>query len=134
MTRGNADLKVLVADDATAVAERMTDLLTTLKGVTVVGPASDGREALRLFRQEQPECALLDLDMPGMSGLEVLCEIRATSALVKVFILTNHVEPSLRDRCIAAGADEFLHKAKDFERVLDLIGRLRKPSTDDGSS
>jgi CheY-like chemotaxis protein len=115
-------LAYLVADDSPIVAGLVAELLVET-GVAVVGPAGDGREALRLYRQARPDGAVLDFDMPHANGLEVLQAIRAEqgSRPCVVIMLTANDDASLRDACLAAGADHFLHKATDFERLQDIL-------------
>jgi CheY-like chemotaxis protein len=113
----------LVADDSPVVAELVTELLVEA-GVEVLGPAFDGLQALQLLAHTRPDGVVLDFDMPGANGLEVLRHIRATPALrdCVVIMLTSHDEPSLREACMEAGADHFFEKANDFGLLVDLIG------------
>lgn len=115
-------LAYLVADDSPPVAQLVAELLDEL-GVAVVGPASDGREALRLFREARPEGVVLDLEMPHLSGLQVLEAIRAAPepAPSKVIVLTASTDPSLREACLAAGADHFLSKATEIDCLQDIV-------------
>jgi CheY-like chemotaxis protein len=119
--------RYLVADDSPVVAELVTELLIEA-GVEVLGPAFDGHQALQLLAHTRPDGAVLDFDMPGANGLEVLHHIRAVPALrdCVVIILTSHAEPSLREACMAAGADHFLDKSKDFGLLPELA--VRRPS------
>lgn len=115
-------LAYLVADDSPIIAGLVAELLGEL-GVAVVGPAGDGREALRLFREARPAGVVLDLEMPHVNGLEVLGAIRAEPGPVacKVIILTANVEESMRDACLAAGADHFLGKATEIDRLQVIV-------------
>lgn len=121
----------LVADDNPVVAALVSELLREA-GVEVVGPVYDGAQALRLYREALPEGAILDFDMPEANGLEVLRTIRAEHGpeRCKVIILTGHTDPSLRDACLAAGADHFLRK-DEADQLIDLVRTtLRSQSTD----
>lgn len=113
--------RVLVADDAPQVSRRLTELLSEIEGVHIVGRARDGDEALALFRQLAPDLAVLDLGMPRQSGLEVLREIRQTGLTCHVIIVTNHTELALRERCLAEGADGFVHKTTELDELLALV-------------
>lgn len=116
-------MKVLIADDSTDTAERVADLLREIEGVELVGPACDGDEAVRMFNEHGPEVAVLDLNMPRRSGIEVLRAIRQQPTPCTVLILTSHDEPSLRAACLDAGADAFLHKTTDFELIVEHVLR-----------
>ncbi len=117
-----APLTVLVADDAAPVAALLSELLTEA-GARVVGTAADGEQALRLFEQAAPDAVVLDIEMPRVNGLEVLKAIRARPGGRRplVIVMTTHGEPALRDMCLAAGADHFLEKGSEFERLLDIV-------------
>lgn len=114
-------MRILVADDSPEVADRIADLLLEAGATEIVGPAHDGTAALSLFRSSAPDAAVLDLQMPGLDGLTILRLIRASGPNPPVVILTTHAEPELRDACLAAGADHFLGKSTDFERLADIV-------------
>ena len=113
--------RVLVADDTPAVARRVVELLREVEGVEVVGPVGDGSEALRMFHETAPACVVLDLNMPSLDGLGLLDAIRAEDTQCLLIVLTSHEEPSIRERCVAAGADHFLRKSREFEQVPVLV-------------
>lgn len=123
-------LRVLVAEDDAEVVRRLVQSLEELPDVEIVGPAADGGVALDLMRARSPHVAVLDFSMPVANGLEVLRIIRRDNLSCIVIILTNYDEPSLRHRCLEAGADYFLHKSTEFETVADIIearaARLRE--------
>ena len=117
-------LTVLVADDAAEVARQLGELLAEA-GARVVATASDGAEALRLFDQTAPDAVVLDNEMPRLNGLEVLKAIRTSHSSPGrrplVIMMTMHDEPAWREQCLAAGADHFLHKGSEFERLLKIL-------------
>lgn len=122
--------RVLVADDTPAVARRVAELLREVEGVEIVGPVGDGHEALRLFHETTPACVVLDLSMPSLDGLGLLDAIRAEDARCLLIVLTCHEEPSIRERCLAAGADHVLRKSHEFERLPALVRTaLEQPRT-----
>jgi DNA-binding NarL/FixJ family response regulator len=120
---------VLVADDARAIARRIAELLRQELGATIVGPAHDGEEALRLLREERVDACILDFDMPVKSGLDVLRELRAAASTCAVVVLTNHDEPEIRARCLALGAKAVLHKARDVEQLPGVLAAHVEPPT-----
>ncbi len=113
---------VLVADDAPDVAARVAELLTEA-GAEVVGTAADGAQALELFELTTPDAVVLDIEMPRLSGLEVLKAIRALARRQRplVIMMTSHNEPAWREACLAAGADHFLLKDGEIERLLQIL-------------
>jgi DNA-binding NarL/FixJ family response regulator len=126
-------LKVLIVDDSPLIRERLKRMLSELEQVEIVGTAEDGDEALRLFEEIQPAFVLLDLEIPRRNGLEVLREIRRRAKPCVVVMLTNYDLPDLRNACLCAGADFFLRKSTEFERVVEivrtLVQRRRRPSS-----
>jgi DNA-binding NarL/FixJ family response regulator len=126
-------MRVFIADDSRVVLERLTDLLKEVPGVQLVGRASDAPQAIRFILEMNPDAVILDLQMPGGSGLEVLRAIRQTHPAVCVLICTNFPYPQYREECIAAGANFFLDKSAEFERIpaifRDLIGQENKASS-----
>jgi DNA-binding NarL/FixJ family response regulator len=119
-------LKVLIVENSPLIRERLDRMLSELEQVEIVGLAEDGDEALRLFEESQPDVVLLDLEIPRRNGLEVLLEIRKRAEPCVVVVLTNYDPPDFRNACLRAGADFFLRKYTEFERVVEIVGGLVK--------
>jgi DNA-binding NarL/FixJ family response regulator len=117
-------LKVLIVDDSPLIRERLDRMLSELEQVEIVGPAEDGNQALRLFDESQPAVVLLDLEIPGRNGLEVLLEVRKRAEACVVVVLTNYDLPDFRNACLRAGADFVLRKSTEFERVVEIVREL----------
>jgi two-component system response regulator MprA len=113
-------VRLLVVDDEASVREALA-LLLDLSGFEVV-TAVDGREALRRLVTDTPDAVILDVLMPGLDGLEVCRQIRATGDRTPVLMLTARTEVSERVAGLEAGADDYL--AKPFARE-ELVPRLR---------
>jgi len=128
-----ASLKVLVAEDSALIRERLAGLLSELPQVEIVGEASDGSSALRLFFACRPRAVILDIQMPGPNGIEVLRQIKAEDRGCVVIILTSYQQPEFRDRCAQAGADFFFHKSTEFEKVLLVLNKLIATELPEGS-
>ncbi|SLJ90052.1 response regulator [Novosphingobium mathurense] len=112
---------VLIADDARSVAVRLADLVGETGQFEIVGPVYDGLEAKRSFEAKRPDAVILDFAMPLLSGLEVVQAIRKVSSTCFIIVLTNQSDASVRQRCLAAGADQYLHKSRDFEAVPGIL-------------
>lgn len=113
--------RVLIADDSKEVAARLFQMLSPLEHVEVIGPARDGGEARELYLKHKPHAAVLDFQMPMLTGLELVEIVRREDADCLVLILTSHESPEVQNRCLEAGANHFLHKSTDFERVVEII-------------
>jgi len=119
-------MKVFIADDSHVVVERLADLLKEVPGVRLVGRASDVPGAIHSIAKANPDAVILDLQMPGGSGLEVLRAIRQSHPSVWVLICTNYPYPQYREECIAAGANYFLDKSAEFEKIPQILRDLTK--------
>ena len=126
-------LKVLVAEDSALIRERLAGLLSELPLVEIVGEASDGSSALRLFFACRPRAVILDIQMPGPNGIDVLRQIKAEDRNCVVIILTSYQQSEFRERCAEAGADHFLHKSTEFEKVLVVLNDLLATELTGGS-
>ena len=104
-------LRVLLVDDAPEFLHAIRRFLSADRGVHVVGASQSGSEALAAVPLLDPDLVLMDIDMPGMTGLEATREIKRTTPRVKVIIVTLHDWQSHRDAAQAAGADGFIHKS-----------------------
>lgn len=122
-------MRVLIADDSTAVVQRLHAILSEIAGLEVVGQARNGFETIDRLRTLRPDALVLDLRMPGLSGIEVLhhLETRPHASPALVIVLTNYADPLCRRRCLELGADYFLDKTLEFERVVEIL-RTRSAS------
>jgi len=119
-------MRVFIADDSRVVVERLADLLKEVPGVQLVGRANDAPEAIHSIVKTNPDAVILDLQMPGGSGLDVLRSIRQSHPSVWVVICTNYPYPQYREECIAAGANYFLDKSAEFEKIPEILRDLTK--------
>lgn len=116
-------LKVFIVDDSYAVVERLEAVLSELGGLELVGHAADAPEAIKSVWQLRPDVVILDLQMPGGSGIGVLEAIKRGMPSVKVIIFTNFPLPQYKSKCFEAGADFFLDKS-DFEQIPGIFHEL----------
>lgn len=127
---------VFIVDDSKALRERLVNMLSEMDGVEVVGEACDAAEAISGIRSLKPRVVILDIQMPGGSGIEVLKAIKQESPAPVVMMLTNHAYDQYREKCMKLGADYFLDKARDIERlpviIQDLVGQ-REPGAVSGT-
>jgi DNA-binding NarL/FixJ family response regulator len=121
-------MRVLIADDSRLVVERLVDLLKEVPGVELAGKAKDAPDAIHSIVKTSPDAVILDLQMPGGSGLEVLRTIRQSHPSMWVLICTNYPYPQYREECMAAGANYFLDKSAEFEKIPEILRELTKKS------
>ncbi len=107
--------KVLLAEDHTLVRAGFRALLEKLDGVQVIGEVSDGREALRMSKEAEPDVVLMDIAMPGMNGLEATSRMRQECPRTKVLMLSMYTNEEYLQEALRAGAAGYL--LKDADRV-----------------
>jgi DNA-binding NarL/FixJ family response regulator len=117
-------LRVLVADDSKVVRERMAILLNEVPGVRVIGEAVNVPDTLAEVRRAQPAVLVLDLSMPGGSGLDVLRELQGQAGRPHTIVLTNYSFPEYEAEARRLGADAFLNKSTEFLKVAELVREL----------
>lgn len=120
--------KILVVDDDPA-ARRILVLL--LESTGEVFEASSGAEALRLIAAERPRLMLLDMSMPGLSGLDVLKAAQGGDAAMTILMLTCATDMELAKRALELGAEEFITKPFDCEHLKEKVKRCLEVSSGD---
>jgi DNA-binding NarL/FixJ family response regulator len=118
-----------IADDSEAVRERLIDLLSEVDGAEVIGQAANAGDAVEGVRRLKPHVVILDIQMPGGSGIDVLKEIKQERLPPVVLMLTNHASPQYRKKCLEWGADFFLDKSRDMECLFTISESLVKRRT-----
>ncbi|MFN8165496.1 MAG: response regulator [Bacteroidia bacterium] len=116
--------RVLVVEDSLIIVKRIWALLMEVDGITMITHAKDGNEALLLAEQIKPDVILLDIKIPGKSGVDVLPLLKARTN-AKVIMLTNYSDQYYRNLCSRLGADFFLDKSQEFDKINDILCTLR---------
>lgn len=116
---------VAVVDDEELVRRALARVLRAA-GVAVRTFAS-GQEFLALWRSDPPDCVVLDLNMPGLNGLDVQRCLRQLEESLPVVIITAQDDPALRAQCLELGALAYLCKPLDRDTLLDAIHRCVRP-------
>jgi len=119
--RSSRPIRVLVVDDNPQVLRDLRQLLELSGRVQVIGEAGDGLEAVRLAVEIRPEVVLMDLEMPGLDGVEATRQIKSRQPAPRVVILSVHTGPAQEERARAAGADSFVAKGTDYRILVNAI-------------
>jgi DNA-binding NarL/FixJ family response regulator len=114
--------RIVLAEDHALVRTGMCLLLESIPNVKVVGEASDGMEALRLIEQLRPDCVLMDLAMPGMSGVEAVRRSRAQFPNIPILVISMHADEAYVHKALVSGASGYLLKGSD-KKELELALR-----------
>ncbi len=117
-------VNVLLIDGSAVIRQRVAGMLREIDGVEVVGETGDGREGLELIRKLQPDVVILDIRMPGQSGLDVLERLKTDGLSPRVIALTNYPHAAYRRRCAELGTDFFFDKSTEFEKALHVLRDL----------
>jgi NarL family two-component system response regulator LiaR len=120
-TGDRGDIRVLIADDHAVVREGLHSLISTEPGMTVVGEAADGDQALAMAESLRPDVILLDMVMPRKSGLEVIAALREQESDVRILVLTSFADDDMLFPAVKAGALGYLLKNASPLRLLAAI-------------
>src|SRR4051812_49928659 len=102
--------RLVIADDHTIVREGLKQLLAAAPEITVIGEAKNGHEVMARVRDTDFDLLLLDMSMPGKSGIELIKQVHAEKPRLRVLVLTMHEERQYAVRAIRAGAAGYLTK------------------------
>jgi DNA-binding NarL/FixJ family response regulator len=116
--------QIFIVDDSTSIRLRLNELLRRMSDVSVVGEAATLGAAVDGILRLHPDSVLLDLNLMGKSGMDVLRTVHPQAPDIVFVVLTNHSEPQYRRACARAGARYFLDKSTEFERVREVIAEI----------
>lgn len=123
----NSGLKVMLIDDTVLILQRLQSMLSGLPDISAMELATSAEEALIIMEYFKPDMLVLDINMPGMGGIEMLRKLTADQTSKPVIImLTNNTFAGYRDECMRLGADYFLDKSREFIQIPDIVQQLRQ--------
>ena len=117
-------MRVLIADDSAVIVQRLVTMLADVDGLELVGHAGTVAEASQAVRTLTPDVVILDMQMPGGSGIDVLQSMKRDRVAPIVIVLTNYPYPQYRKKCMQSGARFFMDKSTEFERVGAVLHSL----------
>jgi DNA-binding NarL/FixJ family response regulator len=117
-------IRIVLADDHTIVREGLKQLLLAADGLEIVGEARDGHEAMKAVRELDFDLLLLDMSMPGKSGIELIKQVRAEKPKLRILILSMHEERQYAIRAIRAGASGYLTKESASRQLVEAIRKV----------
>jgi DNA-binding NarL/FixJ family response regulator len=121
-------IRIVVADDHTIVREGLKQLLSGAGDLAVVGEAQNGHEVLERARALDFDVLLLDMSMPGKSGIELIKQVRAEKPKLRVLVLSMHEEVQYAVRAIKAGASGYLTKESATAQLVSAIRKVASGS------
>jgi DNA-binding NarL/FixJ family response regulator len=114
-------IKILIADDHGVVAEGLKHLIEAQSDMQVIATVGDGREAVRVAREEQPDVVLMDLSMPELNGADATRAILERDPKVRVIVLSMYAEREYVRRALKAGASGYVVKRSAGKEVVEAI-------------
>lgn len=122
-------LSVVIVDDSLVIRRRLAAMIADLVGVEVIGEASSAQEGLELTEDLNPDVVIVDIRMPGRSGIGMLEDMKSLETVPTIIVLTNYPYVAYRRRCLELGADHFFDKSTQFERVLEVLRGMSSNGT-----
>ncbi|WP_307795471.1 response regulator transcription factor [Actinacidiphila acididurans] len=117
-------IRVLLADDQSMVREALATLLGLEDDIEVVAQVARGDEVVAAVREHAPDVALLDIEMPGMTGIEAAAHLRTACPEVKVVIVTTFGRPGYLRRAMESGAEAFLVKDAPAAQLAEAVRQV----------
>jgi DNA-binding NarL/FixJ family response regulator len=117
-------MTVLIVDDSSLIIDKILELLADLKTITKVEACGTYAHAVKAINNFIPDIVILDINLPDKSGIELLKYLRSKNTITTVIMCTNQSGDNYRDMVTKLGANFFLDKSKDFEKLPSLITSL----------
>ncbi len=117
-------MTLFIADDNTKFRRRLTSIVSAIEEIDVVGQAGNVHNAIAAIARTRPDVVILDIQMPGGSGLDVLQEVKDSKSASVVMMLTVCSAKEYKAKCIALGADYFFEKSSDLAKMLTTLGKM----------
>lgn len=122
----NQPIRVVLADDHAVVRKGIREFLEAEGDIVVVAEASDGAQAVELVAEHLPDVAVLDIQMPGVTGIEATRRIRAEHPSVKVLVLTAYDDDPYVFALLQAGAHGYLLKTTDSSQLVEAVRAVQR--------
>jgi len=126
MTRRSKMIKLLIADDHAVVREGVKQIVQDSRDIVVVSEAGNGQEVLKIIEEQEIDVVLLDISMPGRSGLDIMKQLKKLKPELHILILTMHPEEQYAIRAFKAGASGYLNKKSVPDELLTAIRKVSK--------
>ena len=121
-----ATMNIVLIDDSLLVRVRVANIISELPGVKVIGEAGNSLEAIEVVRRIKPDVVVLDIKMPGESGVQVVKKLKNEFKELKIIMLTNYPYSQYKAECFKNGADYFLSKSDEFEKLPNILIEIGK--------
>lgn len=117
-------IKILIADDHILIRQGLRKVIESNSFYEIVAETGDGLEVIDLVKKNDAALLILDINLPGRSGLDIIKDIKAAGIIIKVLVLSMHPEEKFAMRCIKAGASGYINKEKAANELLTAIDKV----------
>lgn len=118
-------MKVFIADDSKVLRDHLSEMLSDIEGIEIIGEAINTSDAIQNISKKLPDIAIVDIKMPGKGGLHVLERIKHSHPDVTTIIFTNYPYHQYREKAYESGADYFFDKSGEMDKMLATLKLLR---------
>lgn len=124
-------MKIFVVEDSEPVRERLIEMIGELEGCSIVGEAATADAAVAGIRRTHPDVAIFDVQLAAGSGIDALVEAKREQPGLRAIMLTNYATPQHEKASVDAGAEYFLDKSADFEKIAEVLAYMNaEPSNE----
>lgn len=114
-------IKVLLVDDHELVRTGLRRILSDIEGIQIIGEAGSGEDAIRIVKQNRPDVILMDVNMPGIGGLEATSKLIQSDPMLRIIVVTVYTEEPFPTRLLQAGAAGYLTKGCQVDEIVEAI-------------
>ena len=118
-------MKIFLVEDSPAICERLIEMIEEVGGHLVVGQAETQDDAIAGITASCPDVAIFDVKLARGNGIEALAEVKRRLPALHGIVMSNYTTPQHRQASIAAGAEHFLDKSADFERITEILSSYK---------
>src|SRR5437016_328174 len=119
-------LKIYIVEDSELIKQRMSRLISTVEEAEIVGSAANIDEALELIKKLKPEVVILDISVEKVKGLKMIYDIKQIQPTPQVLMFTNYDFQGYKNKSYEYGADHYLDKSQEFEKLIDILEQIKK--------
>lgn len=119
-------ITMIIAEDQLMLRKAMVQLIELNDDLKVIADVGNGNEALELIKTYEPDIAILDIEMPGMTGIEVLAESKALKLQTKIIVVTTFKRPGYFEKAVANDVDAYVLKERSIDELVNTIQKVVK--------
>ncbi len=119
-------LRIYIIEDSESIKQRISRLISAVEEVEIIGSSGNIDEALDAIKNLKPEIVILDISVEKVKGLKMIQNIKQINHFPKIVMFTNYDFQSYKDKSYQFGADFYLDKSQEFEKLADILEGLKK--------